>query len=187
MIAPSYRYARPDDAASLHDLIERCYRGDEIAKEWASESAILKGPRTSRAEIAALLADPACRFLVAEDQGRIVGCALLERRGADAYFGMFSIEPRVQEVGLGKSVLARAEQEVRELWGARAMTLVVISLREALIAWYERRGYARTGAIYPFPFGPTTGEVRRDFHLVELRKLLGAPAPGPANDGAAVP
>lgn len=187
MIDPTYRYARPDDAAALHILIERCYRGNEIAKDWASESAILKGPRTSREELAGLLADPACRFLIAEDQERIVGCALLERRGEDAYFGMFSIEPSLQEAGLGKAMLARAERAARELWQARAMTMVVISLREALIAWYERRGYTRTGATYPFPFGPTTGEVRRDFHLVELRKAFAEPASGPAQGGATAP
>ena len=29
----------------------------------------------------------------------------------------------------------------------------VLSVRDTLIAWYERRGYARTGETEPFPYG----------------------------------
>lgn len=31
--------------------------------------------------------------------------------------------------------------------------MTVITLREELIAWYERRGYRRTGKLTPFPYG----------------------------------
>ena len=33
------------------------------------------------------------------------------------------------------------------------MCMTVIDLRDDLIAWYERRGYARTGEYKPFPYG----------------------------------
>ena len=33
------------------------------------------------------------------------------------------------------------------------MRMSVITVRETLIAWYERRGYARTGKTLPFPYG----------------------------------
>jgi hypothetical protein len=42
---------------------------------------------------------------------------------------------------------------VRELWDVREMHMTVISVREELIAWYERRGYRRTGRTTPFPYG----------------------------------
>jgi hypothetical protein len=56
------------------------------------------------------------------------------------------------------------------------MQLTVIAQRDALIAWYERRGYQRTGVIKPFPYGaPRVGEPRRlDLRLVELEKPLRA-------------
>jgi hypothetical protein len=33
------------------------------------------------------------------------------------------------------------------------MQMTVISVRNDLIAWYERRGYRRTGRTSPFPYG----------------------------------
>jgi len=168
----SYRYAEAADAPAVRALIERCYRGSEAAKGWTNESDLLTGPRTSEAEVLAFIADPECCFLLAEIEGGLVGCVLLERRRDGAYFGMFSIDPGAQSGGIGKAVLAQAEQAVRELWGARAMTMVVINLRQPLIEWYQRRGYRLTGHTEPFPFGPMSGETRRDFHLLELRKEL---------------
>jgi GNAT superfamily N-acetyltransferase len=168
MTAPAFRYATAPDAAALRALIERCYRGDGAREGWTSEADLLTGPRTSEAEVAKLIATPGHRFLMAEANGRLVACALLEQ----AYFGMLAIEPAAQGGGLGKQFVALLEQSARELWGSHARTMVVINLRDELIGWYERRGYVRTGRTLPFPFGPTTGELRRDFHLVEMRKAL---------------
>ena len=33
------------------------------------------------------------------------------------------------------------------------MEMTVIRQRDSLIAWYERRGYQRTGETKPFPYG----------------------------------
>jgi hypothetical protein len=67
-------------------------------------------------------------------------------------------------------MLAAAEQSVRDIWKLPAMTMTVINLRDELIAYYERRGYRRTGKTKPFPFELATGAVRTDFHLIVLRK-----------------
>ena len=37
--------------------------------------------------------------------------------------------------------------------GATVMEMTVIDARTDLIAWYERRGYVRTGETRPFPYG----------------------------------
>jgi GNAT superfamily N-acetyltransferase len=87
-----------------------------------------------------------------------------------AYFGMFAIDPTINSTGLGKIVLAEAERRVRELWNVKAMVMTVINVRDKLIEYYQRRGYSLTGARHPFPFSDTTGEVTRDFDLVEMRK-----------------
>ena len=47
---------------------------------------------------------------------------------------------------LARLVLARG-------WGAVEMRMTVIVQREELIAYYERRGYRRTGEVSPFPYG----------------------------------
>lgn len=177
--APTFRYARQGDTAALVALIERAYRSPDTAGSWVSEAHLLKGPRTSNEEISTLIARDDTRFLIAEIGGKIAGCCLLQGLPRDpgnpinaAYFGMFAIEPNTHGAGLGKTVIAEAEQRVKDLWDANQMVMTVINLRTALIAWYERRGYHLTGATLPFPFTATSGETTRDFHLVEMRKTL---------------
>ncbi len=179
MSDPIFRYARQADTAAIVDLIERAYRSPEAAGAWSSEAHLLTGPRTSLEEISGLISREDTRFVVAEREGRIAGCCLLQGLSGGsggsinaAYFGMFAIDPGGHGGGLGKIMIAEAEKRVRELWGANQMVMTVINLRTALIEWYQRRGYRLTGATLPFPFSETTGETTRDFHLVEMRKDL---------------
>ncbi|OYX51575.1 MAG: hypothetical protein B7Y90_00900 [Alphaproteobacteria bacterium 32-64-14] len=179
MSDPSYRYARQADAPALVTLIERAYRGPETAGSWASEAHLLKGPRTSLDEVLGLIAREDSRFLIAERDGKVAGCCLLQGLSQSAgsninaaYFGMFALDPGVQGGGFGKQVIAEAERRVNDLWGANVMVMTVINLRTELIGWYERRGYQQTGATTPFPFSDTSGETTRDFHLVEMRKRV---------------
>jgi ribosomal protein S18 acetylase RimI-like enzyme len=167
-----FEFATVHDVPRVASLIERAYRGPEASKGWTNESMLLTGPRSSPAEIEGLIRDPNSRFVMAFEGDRLVGCALIQKHGDGAYFGMFSIEPSAQGGGLGKAVMTRCEAEAHGLWRARHMRLTVISLRDQLIAWYERRGYARTGERQPFPFDAATGALRTDFHLVVLQKPL---------------
>jgi len=179
----SFRLAGPADAEPIRVLVERAYRDPDGAESWASEADLLTGPRTSLAEVSGLIAEPDSRFVLAEQAGALVGCALIQQRAnspchasgtpeGEAYFGMFAIAPDVQGGGLGKAVLAEAEQQVRALWGAASMALTVINLRTELIGWYERRGYHWDGAREPFPFHQHSGALRTDFDLLVLRKQL---------------
>lgn len=178
MTETHFRYATSEDAVSVSALIERAYRGPEAAAGWTTESHLLTGPRTTEAEIAALIGDHDSRFVLAERfdtaarRDRLLACALIQKDAEEAYFGMFAVDPGEQATGVGKTVLEKSEKAARDLWAAKAMTMVVINLREELIAWYERRGYQRTGKTEPFPFHAASGAVRGDFHLVELRKAL---------------
>lgn len=169
-----FRFARADDVAAVAALVERAYRGPESAKGWASEADILTGPRSSVAEIAELIARADSRFVMAEDADGLAACALIQDHGEGrAYFGMFAVAPDRQIGGIGKTVMAEAERAVAALWRARSLSLTVISIRDTLIAWYERRGYALTGETEPFPFHEHSGALRRDFHLVVMAKALG--------------
>lgn len=179
MTEPTFRYAEKADTAALVALIERAYRGEDAAGKWTSEAHLLTGPRTSAEEIDGLIARDETRFLVAEIDGKLAGCCLLQgldpEPGAKinaAYFGMFAINPDAHGGGLGKKVIAEAEKRVQDLWHCNQMVMTVINVRTALIEWYERRGYRLTGATLPFPFSETSGETTRDFHLSEMRKTL---------------
>jgi ribosomal protein S18 acetylase RimI-like enzyme len=174
--APSpirFAYATLDDVPGVAALIERSYRGPEAAKGWTNEAALLTGPRSSQAEIKKLVRDGNSRFVLALDGPELVGCALIQKHGIGAYFGMFAIDPGQQGSGLGKTVIAHCEAAARELWSAAYLRLTVISLRDKLIAWYERRGFRQTGEREPFPFDTAAGALRTDFDLTVLEKPLG--------------
>lgn len=149
----AFRTATEDDVPALTALVESAYRGDASRAGWTTEADLLDGQRTDPEGVAAVVKDPDSVLLVVERDGGIVACCQLEHRGVHAYFGMFAVSPLLQGGGLGRAVLAEAERTVQERWGAREMQMQVIQQREDLIAWYERRGYARTGKLSPFPYG----------------------------------
>jgi ribosomal protein S18 acetylase RimI-like enzyme len=168
-----FDFATLSDVARVATLIERAYRGPEAAKGWTNEAELLTGPRSSPGEIEGLIREPETRFVTAFEGDKLVGCALIKSEGGGAaYFGMFAIDPDAQGGGLGKAMIARCEAAAQELWGATSMKLTVISLRQKLIQWYERRGFVQTGEREPFPFDDAAGAVRTDFDLTVLRKTL---------------
>ncbi|MFJ9562112.1 GNAT family N-acetyltransferase [Streptomyces fuscichromogenes] len=149
----TFRDATDTDVDILVALIESAYRGDDSRVGWTTEADILEGRRTDPEGVLEVVKGPDGKLLVAERDGTVVACCQLEHRGTHAYFGMFAVSPGLQGAGLGKVVIAEAERRAREDWGATEMHMTVISVREDLIAWYERRGYRRTGRMSPFPYG----------------------------------
>lgn len=143
--------ASPADASALKTLLESAYRGDSARQGWNHEADILDDERITREELNALLADPAVTILTARDGGALIGCVAVTRKDAAlAYLGMLCVLPTLQSSGLGRRLLDAAEDFARAQ-GIAAMEMTVIEGRDALIAWYERRGYAFTGERRPFP------------------------------------
>jgi GNAT superfamily N-acetyltransferase len=165
------RLAGAPDAPAIAALVESAYRGDESRRGWTTEAALFPDNRTNVQEIASLLADPDARFVLAHDGAELVGCAMIRNEHGSGYFGMFAVQPRLQGAGLGKKVLAFAEEQARTLWSCREMAMTVINIREELIAFYLRRGYRQT-ATKPFPFDKEPGARRKDFHFLVLTKPL---------------
>jgi ribosomal protein S18 acetylase RimI-like enzyme len=149
----SFRDATEADVDALVALIESAYRGDDSRAGWTTEADILEGQRTDPQGVLDVVEAAGSRLLTVERDGAIVACCQLEHRGEAAYFGMFAVSPALQGAGLGKVIITEAERTARAEWGAREMHMTVISVREDLIAWYERRGYRRTGEMSPFPYG----------------------------------
>lgn len=179
----TFRDATEDDVPALVDLIESAYRGDSSRTGWTTEADLLQGQRTDEQGVREVLDAPAGRLLAVERGGALVACCQLEHRGDAAYFGMFAVRPGLQGGGLGKLIIAEAERTVRESWGVREMHMTVISVREDLIAWYERRGYRRTGVLTPFPYGDERfGIPQRDDLAFEL--LVKNLEVGDAGEGA---
>ncbi|MFF2009596.1 GNAT family N-acetyltransferase [Streptomyces sp. NPDC058195] len=164
-----FRDAVDTDVPALVALIESAYRGDASRAGWTTEADILQGQRTDPDGVRQVVEAAGSRLLVVERDGVIVACCQLEHRGEAAYFGMFAVRPELQGAGLGKVIIGEAERTVRESWGVSEMHMTVISVRDELIAWYERRGYRRTGELSPFPYGDERfGIPQRDDLAFEL-------------------
>lgn len=178
MPAFRFRFAEETDASAIADLVESGYRGERSRAGWTTEADLLDGQRIDVEGVLAVIRDPASRVLLAEcgsERGaELVGCAQLERTPDYAYFGMFSVRPGLQNGGIGRALLAEAERIACDVWGLRELRMSVIVQRAELIAWYERRGYARTGEYLPFPYGDERfGRPKRDDLRFEvLRKPL---------------
>ncbi|WP_328744985.1 GNAT family N-acetyltransferase [Streptomyces sp. NBC_00285] len=165
----TFRDATGADVDALVALVESAYRGDDSRAGWTTEADILDGQRTDPEGVRAVVESPDSRLLTVERDGLLVACCQLEHRGTHAYFGMFAVSPVLQGGGLGKVIIAEAERIARETWGVTEMHMTVISVRDDLIAWYERRGYRRTGQMTPFPYGDERfGIPQRDDLQFEL-------------------
>jgi ribosomal protein S18 acetylase RimI-like enzyme len=169
----SFRDATPADVDAIVQLVESAYRGDSSRQGWTTEADLLDGRRTGSDEVLADITRPHSRVLLAERDGALLACAHVASEDEAGYFGMFSVQPGLQGGGIGKALLAEAERVVAGEWKLPAMRMTVIDVRDELIAFYERRGYRRTGIFKPFPYGdPRFGLPRRDdlrFEVLEKR------------------
>lgn len=146
------RPARADDLPCLHPVIERAYRGEESRAGWTHEADLLDGARTDLSALEAVLRDSASRLLVAIKDGTVIGCVQVSEVGDGiAYLGLLCIEPRLQAGGLGRQMIAAAETYARAHFAATRIEMTVIESRAELVAYYERRGYAKTGERRAFP------------------------------------
>lgn len=164
MTEPTFRRATVDDVPALHALVHGAYRGDSARRGWTHEADLLDGARIDLATLKTIVADPAQAVLLAERDGRLLGCVQVTDKGRGlAYLGMLTVDPALQGGGLGRSLIAAAEAEARALFGAGKMEMTVIVQRAELIDWYGRRGYLPTGEVRPFPAtDPRFGVPRRD-------------------------
>ena len=170
----TFRDATDADVDALVALVQSAYRGDSSRVGWTTEADILEGQRTDFESVLGVIESPDSRVLTVERDGAIIACCQLEHRTDHGYFGMFAVSPTLQGAGLGKTVIAEAERIARATWGVSEMHMTVLSVRDDLIAWYERRGYRRTGRMSPFPYGDERVGVplRHDLQFELLVKPL---------------
>lgn len=182
-----FRRANETDVDAIVALTQSAYRGDASRAGWTTEADFLDGQRTDPQEVREILARTDAYLLLAErpstgsgQAGELLACCLLERQMLhgvpSCYFGMFSVRPELQGAGVGRAMMAEAERIARDEWHCAQMRMTVIDIRDALVAWYERRGYRRTGETKPFPYGDERFGIpkRPDLRFEWLVKSLGS-------------
>ncbi len=152
------RFATEADIDRLVALINAAYQVEKFFKI---------GERTDAAEVAQHLASG--HFLLLEDEGSLAGSVYVEVRGTRGYFGMLSVDPDRQRSGIGRRLIAAAEEFCRER-GCRFMDLSVVDLRTELPPLYAKFGYQVTGSE---PFPADVMPVSRPCRFTLMSKELG--------------
>ena len=108
----------------------QCVASDEIERE---------GKRTDEQEMTEIFLDPKNTILKFTENDKIIGSVLLVEKGHQLYLGMLTVSPELQNSGIGKKLLAEAENHAKSL-NLTSIIMTVISVREELVAWYKRHG-----------------------------------------------
>jgi ribosomal protein S18 acetylase RimI-like enzyme len=160
-------------------LVNSAYRGEGAQAGWTTEAGYIDGQRIDLDSLRQDLAEaPNAVLLTLRDEadGPLLGCVWIELdaeapEGDAWYLGMLTIRPDQQDRQLGRALLAQGEAYAQAR-GAARVRLTVVHLRDTLIAWYQRRGYALTGETKPFPVGDRFGKPQRELSFVVLEKTL---------------
>jgi ribosomal protein S18 acetylase RimI-like enzyme len=161
------------DIPALEKLVNSGYRGEVSRKGWTTEADLLQGEvRIDAASLAVMLADDTAVILKYTDaQGNITGCVYLQKQKDGIYLGMLTVSPELQGGGLGKKLLAAAEEYAIQ-HQCYTIFMSVISVRSELIAWYERHGYRKTGDTKPFPDDDRYGKPTQPLEFIIIEKKL---------------
>jgi len=155
---PSVRRAQLADAAALAEHVNRAY---------AVEGFFVDGQKTSAEEIARMLRTGT--FLVLEhggDRPALAAAVYVEARPEGGSFGMLSVAPELQGMGLGTR-LVRIAEAMCEAMGASTVRLRIVNLRDELGRWYRSLGYEEIGTA-PYDHRP----VKQPCHFVEMQRSI---------------
>jgi GNAT superfamily N-acetyltransferase len=148
--APSLRRATAADVEAIRALVDAAYRG--------YIPLLGRTPTPMLSDVAAAVREHDVRVLDAGD--RLVGVIELIARVDHLWVHNVAIAPDTQGRGLGRRLLALAEDEARRL-GLPAIALLTNERYLANIAMYERYGYRETHR-----------EPYRGTDLIHFRKTL---------------
>ncbi len=155
--ATTVREADPAEIPEVIRVVNLAYRVEDF---------FINGDRTNERDIAAHLGH-GCFLVVGRAGGPLPAAVFLSIADGRGYFGMLSVDPARQKLGLGRLLVNAAESRAAEA-GCTAMDLVVVNLREELRPWYRKLGYQETG-ISPFP---DPAKLKMPAHCITMSKPL---------------
>jgi GNAT superfamily N-acetyltransferase len=163
------------DYPAIIDLINVAFRATGPSASWNIEAGVIEGQRMNDSLLREdLAAKPAAILLVYRDpvDKSVLGTVWLDP-GNDGvwYLGLLTIRPALQKQKLGRTLMSAAE-DFAKARGAGSIRMTVVNVRDTLIAWYQRRGYALAGETKPFPYDDKRfgTPLRDDLYFVMLEK-----------------
>ena len=166
------RFAQLSDLTALEQLVNSAYRGESSRKGWTTEADLLDGIRTHQQQLTEqITADDSVMLVITDTNDAIIACVYLQDKEPVLYLGMLTVQSDLQAAGTGKKLLAASEAYAQWL-GRTGIQMTVISVRQELIAWYQRRGYRLTGEKMPFPEHLALGIPKQSLEFLVLEKSL---------------
>jgi len=142
------KLAQLEQSQEIGNLVNQAYRGKT---GWTKEGHLVSGDRVSSKQIEDIILNENSYLLITQNKIDITSCICIEKKTNNAYFGLFAVNPNIQSKGIGKKVLKLAEEYTKDILKLKKITMVVISQREELISYYERRGYVKININQEYP------------------------------------
>jgi GNAT superfamily N-acetyltransferase len=155
--ANTLRAAGTGDVPAIVALLNAAF-----AMEWD----FINRDRTTAAEIAGYL-ETGTFFVVDGDADGLGACMYLEQRGDRLYLGMLAVNPAAQGRGLGRQMMAAAEQHAASL-GCRAIDIRIVDRRTELPPFYRALGFVDNGT-EPF----VDPLLTKPAHFIRMTKAVG--------------
>lgn len=168
-----FRLAIPEDAERIRQLVENSFRTQDTRPDWTDNLGLSATFRMSIDEIAPKISGADSDILMATDADDTLFASIIvyKRDPEMARLAMLAVDPARQCGGVGRQILAYAEDYSRRTWGIKKLGLNALCNREKLIQWYLRRGYQKTGEVTPFPRELARGlDLPEDLGFVEMEK-----------------
>jgi GNAT superfamily N-acetyltransferase len=170
-----FRVATPNDAAQLQQMVQSAFRAEDSRERWTADMDLSSRFRIEVEEVMTNITKPDGAILMATDEnGDLMASIGISKHSADlARLFLLAVDQHHQRGGIGRQVVAYAEDYCRQAWGIHKLGLNALSTREELISWYIRCGYRKTGELTPFLDKRITGvALPDDMCFVELEKDL---------------
>ena len=160
-----------EDISVIVQLVNSAYRGESSKTGWTTEAELLDGVRTDAASITEMIHDPNAVILNYVEDGLFRGCVYLKKEADKLYLGMLTVLPKFQTKGIGKHLMEAAEHYANT-HQCKMIEITVISVRQELINWYERRGFIKTGESKPFPNETKFGIPKQPLEFIVMQKQI---------------
>lgn len=143
------RAGRPEDAQVCGEI---CYEAFRVISQAHGFTPDFPSAEVAIGLVQMLVSHPHFYGVVAEQGGRIVGSNFLDLRGSIAGVGPITVDPAVQNGGIGRMLMRAVMDHARER-GASGVRLVQAAFHNRSLSLYTRLGFASRE-----PLSALTGE-----------------------------
>ena len=131
------RVARPEDASVCGEI---CYDAFKTVSQSHSFPCDFPGPERATAVLSMMFSHPGFYCVIAEIGGRVAGSNCLDERSTIAGVGPITIDPQVQNCGIGRKLMEAVLDRTRER-SAAGVRLVQAAFHNRSLSLYASLGF----------------------------------------------